>query len=339
MINLKHLSDTQFEEFCFDLLKSLDFTNISWRKGTGLDTSPSDQGRDLQADYIICDIDGTKRIEKYYIECKHHLKGVALDKIQGALAWANSERPNVLLIIVSNWLSNPTKNYLDDYINNNKPIFRIKVWENKDIENLIINKIDIQKKYSIDCEISFLKYINKYHLIYSLKPQMNTYNYLIELMDQLDQDMRDKAFDMVYFSVIKPRFREPVDKHEKIGDLIIDKVDYSSFRKKILDSHFIEYEISWIVCSMLSWAFHQGDISSIDYAINKNKELIENLKKDDLKVDEIEKQNFIKKIEDITDNIPSKIENNYKIYNYICENLIRKLLSEKPIIKNSAYST
>src|SRR5262245_60924486 len=47
---LNHLEPTEFENFCFDVLRSLDFVNLSWRKGTGLAASPADQGRDIEGE-------------------------------------------------------------------------------------------------------------------------------------------------------------------------------------------------------------------------------------------------------------------------------------------------
>src|SRR5690242_15324994 len=44
------LTDTEFEEFCFELMKELGFVNVDWRKGTGLNASPSDNGRDIVAE-------------------------------------------------------------------------------------------------------------------------------------------------------------------------------------------------------------------------------------------------------------------------------------------------
>src|SRR5260370_41158130 len=68
------------------------------------------------------------------VECKHYQQGVPPDKIQGALAWATAERPDKLLIIASNFLSNPNKDHLESFIRNNKPSFRIKYWEKPDLE-------------------------------------------------------------------------------------------------------------------------------------------------------------------------------------------------------------
>ena len=40
--SLDHLTDTEFEEFCFDLLNAMGATRMNWRKGTGYDSSPAD---------------------------------------------------------------------------------------------------------------------------------------------------------------------------------------------------------------------------------------------------------------------------------------------------------
>ncbi|MFL5662815.1 MAG: restriction endonuclease [Ktedonobacteraceae bacterium] len=123
--SLDHLTETQFEEFCYDLLAELGFTNMSWRKGTGLSSSPSDRGRDIECQLVREDVDGDTILETRYVECKHYKQGVPPDAIHGALSWATSERPDKLLIIASNFLSNPTKDFLSDYQRNNRPNFKI----------------------------------------------------------------------------------------------------------------------------------------------------------------------------------------------------------------------
>ncbi|MDN4734777.1 restriction endonuclease [Vibrio parahaemolyticus] len=90
---LNNLKDSEFEDFCYDLLQSMDFVNLSWRKGTGLSSSPSDQGRDIQGKLLRTDIDGSQHHEQWFIECKHYMKGVPPEKLQSALAWANSKDP------------------------------------------------------------------------------------------------------------------------------------------------------------------------------------------------------------------------------------------------------
>lgn len=147
--SLDHLNDTEFEEFCYDLLCELGFFNMNWRKGTGLSTSPSDRGRDIECQRMIADIDATIYLETWFVECKHYKQGVPPDKVQGAISWANSERPDKLLIIASNFLSNPSKDFLESYTKNNKPCYKIKVWEKPQLENLSSNKTELLRKYRV----------------------------------------------------------------------------------------------------------------------------------------------------------------------------------------------
>lgn len=133
-LDLDGLDDTEFEEFCFELLHEVGFVNVDWRKGTGLGSSPADAGRDIIAQWERKDVDGSKQLETWFVECKHQKKGVSPEKLQGLLSWANAERPGTALIIAAGFLSNPAKDYLRDYELNNRPPFRIKYWERPQLD-------------------------------------------------------------------------------------------------------------------------------------------------------------------------------------------------------------
>jgi len=333
---LNNLKDSEFEDFCYDLLQSMDFVNLSWRKGTGLSSSPSDQGRDIQGQLLRTDIDGSQHHEQWFIECKHYVKGVPPEKIQSALTWANAKRPQVLLIIVSNFLSNPAKNYLEEYQRENKPAFRIKVWELKDLENLSAGKSELRQKYNLYQELSYLPVLNRYHIAYTMKPQLNTVEYLIELMDGLDEEKRDQAFEMAYFQTIRPRFRAPTSPNEKVGDLILDAKDYNAFREKCLnmspsDSRMFVHSF---ITSALAWLFHMADISSLEDMKNNQRWIIEHIEESiSESEDEEEKvklQSMLELPVKTLEELPDRVKRLYGIYNYVCENLVRKLLVEKP---------
>jgi hypothetical protein len=339
IFNLNNLNDTEFEDFCYDLLQSMDLVNLSWRKGTGLSSSPSDQGRDIQGELLRKDIDGKQHHEKWFVECKHYIKGVPPDKIQGALTWANAERPDVLLIIASNFLSNPAKNYLEDYQKNNNPPFRIKVWELKDLENLTAEKKDLRIKYNLATDVAFIPILNKYHIIYSMKPQLNTVEYFIELMDSLDEEKRDEAFSITYFMTINPRFISPVTGEEKLKDLMIDDDSYKAFRKKCLSLNSdtsVNY-VHKLVSSALASIFNSADTTSITRNQEMLRSLIENLESIARNKKDINKRDPLVKLVNLQKKtlkeFPERTENNYKIYSYICEELIRKLLAERPTHK------
>lgn len=129
--------ETDFEEFCFQLLDGLDgFSNVDWRKGTPKPASPADRGRDIVAEVERVDVDRAKHAETWFVDCKHYAKGVPPEALQGLLAWAHAERPHVALVIASGFLSNACKDYLRDYDENNRPPFRIKYWERPILEKL-----------------------------------------------------------------------------------------------------------------------------------------------------------------------------------------------------------
>jgi hypothetical protein len=135
-LSFNSLSATDFEEFCCDLLEEIGFVNIDWRKGTGKKTSPSDSGRDIVAHLQRTDIDRTKRQEKWFVDCKHYKAGIPAKDLHNLLAWAEAERPDVALFILSNFLTNSAKDYLEAYKRNNRPPFEIKYWERPKLQSL-----------------------------------------------------------------------------------------------------------------------------------------------------------------------------------------------------------
>lgn len=152
--SLDHLSSLEFEEFCVDLLVDAGFYSVSWRRGTGLASSPADQGRDIECKkYSRDDLDNSGYEEKWFVECKHHKQGVPPEKLNSALTWASAERPDQLLIIASNFLSNAAKNFLESYQLHNAPPFRIRVWEKPDLERIVAGRTRLIAKYRLDVPV------------------------------------------------------------------------------------------------------------------------------------------------------------------------------------------
>jgi Restriction endonuclease len=151
-LSFKHLSDTDFEQFCYDLVTALGYVNIDWRKGTPLKTSPADHGRDIVCQELRTDLDGTKHLETVFIDCKHYAKGVPAREMQNLLVWAEAERPQVALFITSGFLSNAAKDYLDTYRRNNRPAFKVKYWERPTIERLTRRKKTLLRRYGLTHE-------------------------------------------------------------------------------------------------------------------------------------------------------------------------------------------
>jgi hypothetical protein len=118
-LTFTYINETQFEEFAFDLLHELKFVNIDWRKGTPKQSSPADKGRDIVAQQIVKDIDDATTLQTWFVDCKHFKRAVPPTELQNLLAWAEAERPDVALFVVSGYLSNPSKDYIETYKRNN----------------------------------------------------------------------------------------------------------------------------------------------------------------------------------------------------------------------------
>jgi hypothetical protein len=148
-LSFEHLSNTEFEEFVFDLLGALKFVNADWRKGTPKASSPADSGRDIVAQQIKEDVDGSKHFETWFVDCKHYKSGVPPTELQNLLTWAEAERPDVALFAVSGFLSNPAKDYLEAYKRSNRPPFKIKYWERPQLERMSSHKMTLLRKHDL----------------------------------------------------------------------------------------------------------------------------------------------------------------------------------------------
>ena len=118
-IHFKNLTCIGFEEFCFELLRRVGYSNLDWRKGTPKDSSPADSGRDIIAHQQREDVDGSRFSDVWFVDCKHYKRGVPPKEVAGLLAWATAERADVALVIASGHLSNPCKDFLKQYGSSN----------------------------------------------------------------------------------------------------------------------------------------------------------------------------------------------------------------------------
>lgn len=149
-VKFARLSPTDFEEFCFDLMSESGFTNVDWRKGTPKPASPSDRGRDITAELERSDVDGHVYRETWFVDCKHYKTGVPPDALQGTLAWATAERPDVVLFVASGFFTNGAKDWLASYRQTTNPAFRLRVWEMPQLRRLLMDRLDLAFRHDVE---------------------------------------------------------------------------------------------------------------------------------------------------------------------------------------------
>ncbi len=326
------LSSVEFEELTYDLLHALGFVNLNWRKGSGKSGHSADQGRDIEAERRVKDVDSSEYLEKHFIQCKHYKKGVPPEKLHDAIAWASAERPSVLLFVTSNFLSNSAKNWLKEYEQKNKPAFKIRIWERKTLERFLISQPMIVEKYNLILNVGLIN-LHPSHLEYISKPHYNSLEQFYKAIDLLDPSERDEIFSFAYNSVIKPRYREALHENERMGDLMLDKVDYYSFRAKCnqLTEHVAEnFLVYSIVSYTLSWLAHFSNPTSNMEMIKRNQDVLSDLKnpltEDYPEMTDERRLNMIKFIENHIKNAPDIFNKWNSLYKLVCEEILPHLL-------------
>lgn len=310
------LTPIQFEEFCMTLLKLHQLQNIDWRKGTSKDSSPADNGRDIECEYHRYDnILQRTIIEKWFVECKHYKEGVPPDKINGALAWATAERPDRLVIIASGFLSNACKEYLKDYIEKNKPTFSIEIWEKPKLEKMIWKYPWLLKEFDINAKDKIFDYFNFYHIRYIKEQPIITIDLLKQALSLLPKREGKMIFEqMVIFNATLDQISGKEDDYEKI---IINNIERAVLE---ISPIYINSFINNTCNILLFYANPSGIDKSID-----NREF--------MKVFLAEKNNegLIEKISDYKNNYRFNKEEMLNLYNVFCDTVVKYILEHLSI--------
>jgi hypothetical protein len=344
-ITFDALSPSEFEELAYDLLVAMGFQNVNWRKGTGCETSPSDQGRDIECTHLSRVPDGSIELERWFVECKHHKRGVPPDALAGALAWSQAERPARLLFVISNFLSNPAKEHIQAYERSNKPPFRIQVWELPKLKELLGIHTQLRRKYGLLGEFPLLSILHPSHVRYLKMPPMNSLAYFFDLLDDLSPSDRHDCLSWSMHKVINPAFREaPPGFKGTLGDLMIGKVDYSSFKEKchgFARAVMPGFVVSAVVNDTLQYLLHMGDPTSMGRVLQNIDETISRFRQriaaGDAQAEVM--QGCITLLEKNRETTPDTVKRYYSLYTLFCERIVGALFDEDiPIKMPKAWS-
>lgn len=149
-IDFKKISSQKFEELCFDLLLKMRFYNLIWRKGG------PDNGRDIEASFLVVNPLTGYYEEKWFIECKNYSGGIPVTELDSKFSWADAEKPNHLLIIASPYISNSSRTWIDK----RKEIvpYRVHLLEGINLKKMLLNNEDIVTKYFLSKAEKLLKH-------------------------------------------------------------------------------------------------------------------------------------------------------------------------------------
>lgn len=159
-IDFKLISWKRFEELCFELLIKYQFHSLVWRQGGG------DSGRDIEATYTTSNSIIGSYDDKWFIECKHHKKGLEVTDISTKIDWAVAEKADHFLLITSTYLTQTTR----DWLNKKKETLQLKVHliEGKQLKYLLVSLPDIVNRYFSNDYLDLVKSTYKNWILHQI---------------------------------------------------------------------------------------------------------------------------------------------------------------------------
>ena len=124
----------------------------------------------------------------------------------------------------------------------------------------------------------------------------------------------------------------------KIQRFIDAIANVSRFHRKTQNYSEILFIVKLIVNSILEWAFHLGDVTSIDFLIDTNKFTVDKMK-EVLKTASGKEKEKISRIikfgETEIEKLPKRTEKWYSLYTDFCNKILPKLMEEKIVYEDA----
>ncbi len=326
------LGPTDFEALCYDLLRELGAKRLQWRRGTSLDASPADQGRDIECEFSYATPSGQDLVEHCFVECKHYLKGVPAKALSGALAWAEAERPDALYFLISGFLSNAAKQHLDAYRANNRPRFRIVVWERPDIEARLEGRANLITKYKLSDHLLEMDLLHSAHVEFMTRgPLLVSLDTFFGIVDRLTPEERRDFLVDAFELVLQPRYRKPDSPDETIAELRLDPVTYSGFKTRC---HEVRLPGFFLVHAIVSFALHMqfnsGNYTRAEEVRDTLRRFLAFIEAEDGgakdKADKERQRQMIEKIRSDIIGVESRLRQSHRRYLVFCDRILRPLL-------------
>lgn len=139
---LGDLSPTEFENLTLDLVEHLGLRNAVWR------TPGRDVGRDIQGDVFDHDFSGHTERSSWYVECKQYENTVSWPVVWEKIAYADSNRADVLLFVTTSTLSPQAIDEVNKW-NDSRRRPHVRFWGKQDLNSRLDIYSDIKIKYGL----------------------------------------------------------------------------------------------------------------------------------------------------------------------------------------------
>src|SRR5262249_25264938 len=146
--------------------------------------------------------------------------------------------------------------------------YRIKIWERTNLEELIIGKDKLAKKYNLPSEMGYLTAIHPIHSAYLQASSSIKLRDFFDMINNLDSKLKRDVLSTAYRAIMKPKYREVVKVERNRVEFVLDEeISFEDFRSKcdnlsqMIDESFL---VNSMVLYILDRFFASSDITSID---------------------------------------------------------------------------
>ena len=181
--------------------------------------------------------------DRFFIECKHHEKGVPPEKLNSKIAWADAEKPDHLVFMVSSYLTEKSRIWLEK-IRSDKP-YKIHVLEEAQLKRLISQHEDIIKKFFLkNDKVTLLNDTKKNWLIHGIVPSFTTLMFLFENLDIDSLPTSDLVFlYILYYSnyskmeQLENRVYHGINVDDSIWHIEENLIKRATYRKSLITDY------------------------------------------------------------------------------------------------------
>jgi hypothetical protein len=199
-IKFEKIDWKEFEELCFDLLLKYQFHDLNWRQGG------SDKGRDIEAIYTITNPLIGPYSERWFIECKHHAKGIPVSEVSSKIDWAAASKVQHFLLVTNKYISQVTNDFIE--LRRNQVDFKIHIIDGKMLKQKLLPFPDLIVKYFADDNILLVQNILKQWLFHDILPDVKTLSKLSKIVEP--QKLNKEELLFLWFAYTMSNYDEDI---------------------------------------------------------------------------------------------------------------------------------
>lgn len=191
-IKFEKLTPNEFERLCFELLLKYGYTELTWRQGG------ADNGRDIEG-LLNFSTQIIEKRTKWFFECKHYTNsGVPPAHLNSKIAWADSEKPSFLVLLISSYITTASRTWLEGI--KSQKSYDIIIIEGDDLKNRLIKFPDlVERFFAANRYEQLLLDTKNYWLQYKIDPSYEAIKEITENIDVSKLDLSDIGFILMNF--------------------------------------------------------------------------------------------------------------------------------------------